>query len=515
MNSERVRDLLFSMRKEGVKIWAENGKLRYQASRKSLRTGDLESLKALRDDIRAFLAQHHPNRMESVPTPRPPSDRAPVSFPQQYLWNLLDLENKPSMRWVAAAIRLSGSLDIGFLRQGFQTLIHRHEALRTRIVVFDGVPEQYVDKAGEYTLDSLDLTSLPLRARELDARRLVEQVVNEPIFVGVGPLFAARLLKLDHCCHVLVVATDHLISDGASLGIIWRDLLTLYSQSVRGQFHSLPGIAVQYPDYAAWQQKTNHFWMQKHQAYWVRRLAGTRRLHLFEQKETASVSEMKWARLPIKFGKTLSNDLLKISRRGRTSLVMSVFTAFVALISRWCNVADLILPFGTGGRAYPEVDNTVGYFGTAIFLRIELLEGDTFLDLLSRVTQEYATAYDHNDSYRMLVHMRGPEFTLNPLFNWIPHEFNMNATCSNNLLQLHDSLTIDPFDFAITPRDDQNLDNEPRLDISDSKDGVIGTIGYRADRFAPNSVERFAQSLVLFAQKMAREPASRVKAVEL
>jgi Condensation domain/TubC N-terminal docking domain len=513
MSTERVSDILFTMRRRGVKIWAENGKLRYQTSKKTLSAEDLESLRALREDILAFLEQPPAIRRESPPVPRRPSDRVPLSFPQQLYWDTLDLERCPSMRSVGAAVRLNGQLDSSALRQSFQALVYRHEALRTRIVVFDGVPEQHVDEADEYTLDSLDLTSLPSYARESEARRLVEQIVYEPILVAVGPLFVARLLKLDPCDHVLVVAADHTISDAASIGIIWRDLFSLYSKFISGQPCSLPEVVVQYPDYAVWQRKTHDSWMQQHHAYWTRRLAGARRLRLFEHEKMTHSSGTKWARLPVSFGKTLSNDLLEVSRRGRTSLVMSVLTAFAALISRSCNVADLVLPFVTNGRLYPQVANTVGFFGTAIFLRIELYQEDTFLDLLERVTQEYAVAYEHDDSYRMLVQMHEPEFTLNPQFNWIPREFNMNAARSSHLLQTHDPLTMAPFDFALRLREDRDWDGEPRLDISDSKEGVIGAIIYRADRFTHNTIERFGKSLLLFAQKLAREPASRIKTV--
>lgn len=515
MRFERVSDLLFSMRRKGIKIWAESGKLRYQTSKQSLTTDDLESLQALRDDILAFLQQPSSVHTDSAPVRRHPSDRVPLSFPQQHLWDILDLESHPGMRSVAAAVRLHGRLDIGSLRQSFQGLIHRHEALRTRIVAVDGVPEQRVDEAGEYALEILDLTSLPQHNQEIEARRLVEQIIHEPFLVATGPLFAARLLKLDQFCHVLVVATDHAISDAASVGIIWRDVFTLYSAATRGQPGSLPEIAVQYPDYAVWQQKTHHSWMQKHHAYWVQRLTGARRMHLFEREKVTHASRMKWATLPVRFGETLTDDLREISRRGHTSLVMSVFTAFVALLSRWCNVADLVLPFGTSGRFHAEVENTVGYFGTPIFLRIQILEKDTFLDLLGRVTREYSTAYKHDDSWRISVQMHRPEFIFNPLFNWIPNEFNMNATRSDHLLRLDDSLAIEPFEFAVTPRDGKDLDGEPRLDISDSKNGVTGAIGYRAERFAPNKIERFGRSLVLFAERLAKEPESRVKAVEL
>lgn len=513
MSSERVSDILFAMRRKGIKIWTENGQLRYKTAQQALTTEDLESLRALRQDILTFLEQPASLYRESRPVPWQLSDRVPLSFPQQYLWELAGLQNHPSMRQVAAAVRLEGRLDIGCLQQSLQRLVARHEALRTRIVVVEGVPEQHVDNADAFTLEILDLASSPDCDRESEARRLVAQIVHEPVFLATDPLFAARLIKLDGSCHVLVVATEHLIADAASIGIIWRDLFAGYSQAIRGQPYSLPEVAVQYPDYAIWQQSTHCSWVQSNQAYWAQRLAGARRLHVFAREDVTHPSGMRWATLPVRFGKTLSRELLEISRIGRTSLVMSVLTAFVALLSQWCNVADLVIQFVTRGRAYPEVNNTVGLFGVPLFVRIELAEEDTFLDLLGRVTREYTAACEHDHSCRTAVQMCGAEFGLNPLFNWIPQEFNMNGGSPDCQARSDDALVLAPFGFAVTPREGQEWDGEPRIDLSDSKEGVSGAIGYRADRVAPDTVERFGRSLLLFAQKLAREPGSRVRAV--
>jgi hypothetical protein len=513
MSTESIADVIFMMRSKGVKVWADNGRLHYQAPKGALTPKDLEILRAVREEILTIIENTNSSQGDPQLIPRLPSDRVPLAFSQQHLWHFLNLERNTSMRSVAAAVRIRGRLDISSLQKSFALLVRRHESLRTRIVVADGVPGQHIDEDGPFFLEILDLTSLPQDAQESEARRLAEQFVHQPILVSVDPLFGARLLKLDEFDHVLIIATDHIISDAASVGIIWRDVFTLYAQSLCGQQCTLPKMPVQFPDYAVWQRKTHPLWAQKHSAYWNRRLAGGRRVHLFTRDEIAQRSRMKWATLPIRFGGTLTDGLLETARQAGTSLVMSVLTAFVSLVLRWSNTMDLVLPFVTAGRLYPEVENTVGFFGTLLLLRIEIFEEDTFLDLLQRVTKEYAVAYEHDDSLRMAVQMHWPEFILNPIFNWIPRKFNVNPGGPGCAFKATDSLLIAQYDIAITPRDDEEWDGEPRIDLSDSNDGVTGAIGYRADRFTRDTVERFGRSLLSFAEKLAKEPRTRVIAV--
>ena len=507
-----AHQVLLALRSKGVKLWVDNGRLRYQAARGTLTSTEIDALRALRDEILAFLQQSPATTEEIRLAPRSPSDRVPLAFSQLYLWDALNLDERPSMRTVAAGVRLSGRLDIDVLRRSFATLFQRHESLRTRVIVVDGAPRQHIDELnGEYPLEIFDLTHLPNPERELEARRLARQLAEEPVFLGKGPLFGVRVLKLGNREHVLIVAADHAVSDAASIGIVWREIFTAYSHFVRGQSCSLPEVPVQFADFAVWQQKNHSLWMEQHGAYWTRRLAGARRVRLFANRRLSS--QLQWATQPVEFGQILTAGLLQVSRRERTSLVMSVLTAFVALVSRWCDVADLVLPFTTLGRFQPEVENTIGFFGTPLLLRIELQEEDTFLDLLTRVTREYATAYAHDDSCRVAVQTRRPEFTFNPPFNWIPGEFKWQPGESRHEFPTDNYFTLARFDFEITPYDDYNWDGEPRIDFSDTPDGVIGVIGYRADRFARDTVATFGRSLRMVAEKLVNEPHALVKSV--
>jgi amino acid adenylation domain-containing protein len=429
--------------------------------------------------------------------PRVPCDRVPLTFSQRWLWNALKLDQCPSTRAVAAAVRLKGRVHIGHLRQSFADLLRRHEALRTRIVLVEGIPQQEIDPYVEYDLPIVCLTSLCESDRVAEAKRLAEEIVHEPISLAVGPLFCARLLTLTDDDHVLVIAMDHMISDAVSRSIVFRDLWAIYRQLARGLGSSILPLAVQFADYALWQHETLHSWMEQHGAYWNRRLHGSRRLCVPAGDLGVGATRAKLGRLPVSFGESLSAQLRDLSRRERTTLVMSVLTVYVALLSRVCKETDLVVAFIAMARLHPEVENTVGYFNAPLFLRMTLSDEDSFVSLLRRVTEEYGTAYRHSDCGKLAAQIPEPEFVWNPRFNWIPGEFAPVAT---------GGAALEPRDFELAPREDSEWGGELELAVSDTREGVRGTLSYRADRLTGSTMERFRRDLVLLVEELVAHP---------
>jgi amino acid adenylation domain-containing protein len=437
--------------------------------------------------------------------PRTSSEYLPLTFSQQWLWSALQLESHYSTRSVCAAARLTGRLNVDALRRSFTAVVRRHDSLRTRIVSSNGEPRQEIDPPHDYELDIVNLTTLSSEAREIEARRLARLITHEPVALATGPLFAARLCQLTDHDHVLVVATDHMISDAASIGILLRDLWTLYAQTVRDLPRSLPQLPVQFADYALWQYTTNSLWLTDHEAYWTKRLSGCRRLQLPEDTVlTQTGARIKLARLPIKLGTAVTAGLRELSRRERTTLVMSALTAYVALLSQLCRETDFVVTFMAMGRLQPEVAHTIGYFNAPLFLRMELARNDSYLDLLRKVTGEYSTAYQHSDSGRVAAQSPRPDFVWNPRFNWIPHEFGTSPL--NTLPQAPAPGIIEQHRFEIEPRNDIEWGGELELALAPTTDGITGTLSYRADRFAPDTMERFRSHFEACAGILAAHP---------
>ena len=440
--------------------------------------------------------------------------RAPLTYSQELWWNRLQLDTRVSMRAVAGAARLSGQLNIAALRGSFAELVRRHEALRTRIVTVDGVPGQLVDEQFECDLKLIDLRPLPENERSARTRDMIEHFIHEPVSVAAGPLFAARLIELGDQDHVLVIATEHMISDGVSIGILWRELFTLYERlGKKAAQQLLSPPSVQFGDYAQWQQQMSLTWAREHGDYWTQRLHGAKRVQLSENDTTPAGRRPRWGRHPVWWGEVVSDRLRALSRRENTSLVMAALTAYVAFVLQWCRITDLVMVFVANGRLHPAVENTVGYFAAPLFLRIELLGGDSFLDLLKRVGEEYSRAYEHSDSGKVAAEVPSPEFAWNPRFNWLPRELNRSLSGPIDDSDAQTRLAIEPYELEVLPREDIQWDGELELLIADGSDGVRGHFVYRADRLTAHSVECFARNLQLFVEKMVGEPLSRVSAV--
>ena len=513
---KKITQILFRLRSKGIRVWADNGRLHYQPSKEGPTAEEIETLRVLRDPILALLQLTNSPEKEARLTPRMPHEHVPLTFSQQLWYAGLNLEKRPGVRSLAKAARLIGHLDQNAMCKSVEILFNRHEALRTRITSADSGGTQHIDATSRHGLEIFDLTTLPYEKREFESKRLVEELAHEPVLLDTGPLFAARLLQLDKLNHILVIAAEHIISDAASIGIAWRDIFSAYTLSIQGQGNPSPKSHIQFPDYAVWQLKNHSSWMDQHATYWQNRLAGSTHTRLSQDNKIQHLTKRQWAKLAICFEGTLRNNLVQMSRRENTSLVMSILTSFAALIMRWTNTSSLLLPFTTAGRYYPDIESTIGFFGTPLLLRIDLFEEDTFTDLLIRVTNEYAIAYAHDDSCRMVTLMNKPELLLNPTFNWIPSDFYSDSNELGYKQQPADSLIIADYKFEIVPPDDEpNEENEPRIDLSDSNNSVIGEIGYRADLFQLTTIERLRRNLLFFAETLSKLPKTRVNSIAL
>jgi Condensation domain/TubC N-terminal docking domain len=505
--------VLEHIRSKGVLIWSENGQLRYKSPRGKLTSEDIESLRESRDQILALLAAS-PSMTDGrfVPAARPRIARAPLTFSQLAHWNLFRLGERPSLRQLASAIRLSGPLDSNALRRSLAELVRRHDALRTRIVVRDGIPAQEIGEATDPSLEVDDLTGVPEHCRDAEISYHLKGLVLEPINLAQSPLFAARLLRFSSREHVLIVALDHLIADAQSINILFRDLHTAYGQASRGRDFFLPPITLQFPEYATRQQNNHPTWVEQNGAYWNERFARCRRVQFPEGASSSCTTRPGWATVPLEIGKHLNVALHEWCRLRRTTPAMSVFTAYVALVSRWCDTADFVIQYQTTGRPGPEVENTIGYFASPMNLRIVLARTHTLLDLTNQVGEEYCNAYEHVDYSYAGSRLPRPGMTLNSCFNWIPQD------PQTFLASLPDS--ADSVEWSLLPFDHPMLgivemDTEPFTVLTDTGDRLVGHVYFPAHRFSESTIVRFARNFLVFIAELLRNPAQRVQDIPL
>jgi len=313
-----------------------------------------------------------------------------------------------------------------------------------------------------------------------------------------------RLFKLSDYEHLLILALDHLITDGLSHGILIEELWTLYGQAKRGQPFSLPTPTLQFGDFTVWLQRTHGAWLQKHEEYWTERLRDAPSNEIPGCNNSAVAAQPVGIRREISLGHVLSSRLREIARERHTLLPLVVLTIYLAVMSQWCNQRDLVVVFVTHGRCRRELRDVVGFLAHELFLRIEIGREDTFLDLLAKCTLELCTAYEHLNFGRIWELV--PKHNTDILFDWIVAR-GVPLITEYQVHDGEDKLTVVPSSQPIAmPAKFLPLfyDEGPVISI---------VLNYLPELLTPGAVDWFENELRLFADEFVRDPLCRVEAV--
>lgn len=509
---ERIFGVLESLRKKRVRLWSENGRLHYRAPKGALTQEEIECLRNSRGQMVALLQDSESETTEPGFVSRPRLCRAPMAFSQLAHWHTYRLGERRAIRQIASATRLRGPLNVDALQRSVAEIVTRHDTLRTRIVVLDGIPVQEISEEGNSEIRMGDLSDLSESLREVEIARILEQHILEPIDVAVGPLFGLALLKLRDDEHVLIVVMEHIISDAFSMSILLRDLFTAYTHALDGNSVALPAIPIQFADYALRQKTAKKSWMEKHGAYWSQCAAGCPRVRFPEDRSSTADAPLGWEAVNFRIDQELKAELREWCRLKRTTLVMGVFTAYVAVVLRWCNASESMIRYQSDGRVSPDMENTIGFFASVLYLRIKLLESDSFIELMSRVTDEYCKAYECADFSCMAARVPRPEFTRNTAFNWIPQGSKVDFS---SLERSQDAIECTPIRFKNPMLRTLELDIEPYVLLFDTEDGVVGEVHFPLNRFSVGAMERFGRNFLAFLNRLLRQPEVRLNDIVL
>ncbi|HEU4837373.1 MAG TPA: amino acid adenylation domain-containing protein, partial [Pyrinomonadaceae bacterium] len=262
--------------------------------------------------------------------------RLPLSFAQQRLWFIDQLEPESAAYNIPATVRLRGALNVEALQRSFEEIVRRHEVLRTTFVTEAGESQQVIGTSWKVELPVLDLSHLPEAERDVTAREWAAREASQPFVLSEGPLLRFGLARLSEEEHVLAVTMHHIISDGWSVGVLIREVSELYEAYSRGEESPLAELAMQYGDFAVWQRE----WLQgavldQQLNYWREQLADLVPLELPTDRARPAVPSHAGAVLPISFGVELGNELKSLSRRSGVTLFMTLLAGFEALLARY------------------------------------------------------------------------------------------------------------------------------------------------------------------------------------
>jgi non-ribosomal peptide synthetase component F len=211
------------------------------------------------------------------------------------------------------------------------------------------------------------------------------------------------------------------------------------------------------------------------------------------------------------FDQQLTTAVRELTVQRGTTLLMTLLTAYLVALSRWCDTNDLVVQVPTIARRHPEVQHAVGPFGTVLFLRVQLRQQESFIDLLARVVDEFNAAYEHDDAGAIPAATPSPPYASNPRFNFISQSLitSIQPTFDWSHVRGGDDspITFERFDVKVPAGAQQE---EPFLRMIDRRDELVGLLAYRTDRAKPETAKRFERSFRVVAEGMTQQPGGRI-----
>ncbi len=454
---------------------------------------------------------------ETSAAPSPPSpvtciprdSSLPLSFAQQRLWLLDQLEPGCAMYNVPAAVRLAGELDVAILRRSCSEIVRRHEVLRTRFQAVEGRPLQVVDANVSLDIPLIDLSSLEAGERESEVQRRAAAESRQPFDLTRGPLMRGCLFRLGPAEHIAVLVLHHIVADGWSTGVLIRELATLYEAFAAGKPSPLPELSVQYADFAAWQRTSlSNEMVEQELAYWRGQLAGSNgRIALPLDHPRPPVQTWNGRTLWFPIPKPLTENLRALSRRENATLFMTLLAAFQLLLSRYSGQPDVSVGTPVANRNRTEIEPLIGFFVNTLVLRSKLDPSWSFRRLLESVRETVTGAFAHQDvPFERLVEQLEPnrDLSTTPLFE-VMFAFQNTPFKPLELPGLRvNRVEIDTgtakFDLLLT--------------ISDRPDELKATLEFNTDLFDQATAERIVAHYLNVLEAITASPDVRISSVD-
>ncbi|MEO7330659.1 MAG: amino acid adenylation domain-containing protein, partial [Minicystis sp.] len=446
----------------------------------------------------------------------PPLAKAPrsgpraLSFAEERLWFLSQLEPEDGSYLIPLALRLEGRLDVGALSRSLQEIVRRHEILRTSYVIEDGVPRAVTVDELVIALPLTGLGSLPSSERELALRAALAEALRRPFDLTQAPLVRADLFQLADDGHLLLVTMHHIVSDGWSMGIFDRELGALYAAFSAGEPSPLAELPLQYADVAIWQRG----WLQgealdRQLAYWKERLTGAGEpLALPLDRPRPPRPSPQGARRAMRLPASLGAALRELSRREGVTLFMTLLAAFELLLHRWSGQNDIRVGSPVGNRTRAETEGLIGFFVNTLVLRSTIDGEMSFRELLGQIKESCLGAYAHQDlPFERLVQALSPD----------------RDPAQTPLVQVTFTLQNGPLEAA-HPRDlprravlteTTHAKYDLSLTMTEGSGGLSASMVYRSELFDAATIDRLLGNLRILLEGLVEAPESEVHRLPL
>ncbi len=447
----------------------------------------------------------------AVPTlrARPRPGRLPLSFAQELLWLLDNASPGMTAYNMPVTRRITGPLDVAALQKSLDVVVGRHEVLRTRFTLVDDEPSLVVDAAQAANLERIDLRNVPLAERAARAEALVSERARRPFSLNYEHMFRPTLVRVANEEHILLLAMHHIVADGASLGVLFRDLAAWYRAFRAGEKAELPRLEFQYADYALWQRHTlAGERLNGLLAYWRAQLGeGTQPLELptdYPRPAMPTFAGMQRSRV---IEPQIADAFKYLARQHDATLYMFLLAVYATLLHRYTGRTIVLVGSNIAGRMESGVENLIGYFNNTLAMRADFSGDPPFSELLERVRESCLGAYDHQDVpfEKLVLELRDGEqrFAQSPLFDVVLTAQHGTAAA----LEL-DGASVSPYgvDMGATKFD-------LTLFMAETPHGLRLTLRARSDLWSAASVERMLAQLQSIAAAAVADPAQRVSRI--
>ena len=441
--------------------------------------------------------------------PLKPGEVPPLSFAQQRLWFLDQLEPNSPFYNMPMTVRIRGNLDARLLETAINQVVERHENLRTAFKTVDGQPKVHIEPHLHITIRKSDLNHLPAAEREKAVHALIRKEAETPFDLSTAPLFRTLLVRLSAHEYVFVLNMHHIISDGMSLEIMVREIALFYKSLQENQPAPLPDLPLQYGAYAKWQREwLESSVLQKQLHYWQKQLAGAPHLlPLPTDFPRPRVQSYKGRKTYFQLSEALSQKLTELANRWQTTPYVVLLTAFSVLLHRYSGQNDLIVGTPVSGRTRKEIEGLIGFFVNSLPLRFELDDNPDFETLIGRVQTMVQEALSNQDvPFEKIIDAlqleRDTSYT--PLFQ-VMFIYQQNPLQKITLPDVEiEALQVDSgtskFDLSLAMVEDQPF---------------RGMIEYNTDLFKAQTIERFLRHFENLLQDVTANPNKPVRALRL
>ncbi|OBS39651.1 non-ribosomal peptide synthetase [Pseudomonas syringae pv. syringae] len=438
---------------------------------------------------RQILAKMHETgqsfKLLPIAVTRHAAARIPLSYAQQRMLFLWQMEPGNAAYNVPMAVRLNGALNRQALSAALDLLVQRHETLRTRFVSEDGAFYQEILEQATVALEFASVAPA-------DIEQQVRAELQKPFDLLSGTLLRVKLFQLSESEHVLTVCMHHVVSDGWSGEVLIREFVQLYQAQASGQPVPLPALAIQYADYAIWQRA----WLEAGEGerqldYWKQQLGSEHPLLSLPLDHPRPLQPShRGASVRVDLPQQLSAQLKSLARNNGQTLFMVTLAALSVVLSRFSGQSDLRIGAPNAGRTRSELEGLIGFFINTQVLRVQVDERQSFAELLDQVKQVVTGAQSHQElPFEHLVDALAPERNPghNPLFQF---KINQHVLAADGSGQRVSGLTVDEF-----PMGSSDARFDLAFDFTDTPEGIRGYFTYATDLFEAQTIERIADAL--------------------